>query len=79
MARVLGEMQQQVELERGEVERLAAVAHLALGRQDLEVAVAQHAWLAPGRSACAARSRSARRSSAFTRASSSASENGLVR
>ncbi len=33
-------MQQQVELERGEVEQRAATAHLALGRQDFELAVA---------------------------------------
>ena len=40
MARVRGEMQQEIELERREVEQLAALANLALGGQDFERAVA---------------------------------------
>ena len=48
MAGMRSEVQQQIELERGEVDRRAAKADLPLGRQDLEVAVAQRARLGAG-------------------------------
>src|SRR6516225_5510424 len=49
MARVRCEMQQQIELERGEIERRAADPRLALRRPDLELAVLQHARLVRAR------------------------------
>ncbi len=48
MARMLREIQQQVELQRGEVERRALVTHAALDRRNFKIAIADQAGLPLG-------------------------------